>query len=319
MSTHAWSSPSAAERLKILQGTRTVAIVGASDIPARASYFVATHLLSSSPYRVWFVNPRVESILGQRVYPCLADLPESPDLVDVFRKPSDLPQVLGHARDAGAATDTPVTEQFSRKQSGQSISTATRANPFPGDPSAGRSSTATHRTRACRGTPPPAALGPAAVQVALLTQRDRPRERRRRGGPAPARCTATIPVTTGGEFIIHALIGWCAERAIFMTRPRAHTCNDNAHVEQKNGDIVRRSAFRYRGCASCGGWSTCARTCSCPRRRPTAGAPPRPDATPAPTTSPRPPTSGCVTKPASSPRRPSTSSRPRTRRPTPPS
>jgi len=50
----------------------------------------------------------------------------------------------------------------------------------------------------------------------------------------------------GGEFINHALIGWCAERAIFMTRARAHTSNDNAHVEQKNGDIVRRSAFRYR-------------------------------------------------------------------------
>jgi len=65
---------------------------------------VATYLLSSSPYRVLFVNPRVESILGQRVYPCLAHLPESPDLVEVFRKPSDLPQVLGHARDAGAAT-----------------------------------------------------------------------------------------------------------------------------------------------------------------------------------------------------------------------
>lgn len=50
----------------------------------------------------------------------------------------------------------------------------------------------------------------------------------------------------GGEFINHALIGWCAERAIFMTRARAHTSNDNAHVEQKNGDIVRKSAFRYR-------------------------------------------------------------------------
>ena len=42
------------------------------------------------------------------------------------------------------------------------------------------------------------------------------------------------------------LIGWCAERAIFMTRARPHTSNDNAHVEQKNGDIVRKSAFRYR-------------------------------------------------------------------------
>ena len=50
----------------------------------------------------------------------------------------------------------------------------------------------------------------------------------------------------GGEFINHALIGWCAQRTIFMTRARAHTSNDNAHVEQKNGDIVRKSAFRYR-------------------------------------------------------------------------
>ncbi len=50
----------------------------------------------------------------------------------------------------------------------------------------------------------------------------------------------------GGEFINHALVAWCAERAIFMTRARAHTSNDNAHVEQKNGDIVRKSAFRYR-------------------------------------------------------------------------
>jgi len=51
---------------------------------------------------------------------------------------------------------------------------------------------------------------------------------------------------TGGEFINHALVTWCAQRAIFMTRARAHTSNDNAHVEQKNGDIVRKSAFRYR-------------------------------------------------------------------------
>ncbi len=50
----------------------------------------------------------------------------------------------------------------------------------------------------------------------------------------------------GGEFINHALVNWCAERAIFMTRARAHTSNEIAHVEQQNGDIVRKSAFRYR-------------------------------------------------------------------------
>jgi predicted CoA-binding protein len=89
-----WGGPSAQDRLGILRRTRTVAMVGASDNPARASYFVATYLLSSSPYDVWFVNPRATTVLGRPVYPSLAQLPGVPDVVDVFRKPDDLPQVL---------------------------------------------------------------------------------------------------------------------------------------------------------------------------------------------------------------------------------
>lgn len=54
---------------------------------------------------------------------------------------------------------------------------------------------------------------------------------------------AGLDCDNGSEFINEALIGWCAERTIFMTRARPHTSNDNAHVEQKNGDIVRKSAF----------------------------------------------------------------------------
>ncbi len=92
-----WSPPSARDRLAILQSARSVAIVGASDNPARASYFVGTYLLASSDYTVWFVNPRAETILGHRAYPSLADLPGAPDIVDVFRKPSDLPVVLDEA------------------------------------------------------------------------------------------------------------------------------------------------------------------------------------------------------------------------------
>jgi predicted CoA-binding protein len=79
-------------------------MVGASDNPARASYFVATYLLSSSDFEVWFVNPRIESILGRPVYRSLADLPGTPDLVDVFRKPADLPQVLDETLEVGAST-----------------------------------------------------------------------------------------------------------------------------------------------------------------------------------------------------------------------
>jgi predicted CoA-binding protein len=94
--------PTATERLAILRKAKTVAIVGASDNPARASYFVATYLLASSPYEVWFVNPRLREILGRPVYPSLAELPGVPDVVDVFRKISDVPGVLDEAIAAGA-------------------------------------------------------------------------------------------------------------------------------------------------------------------------------------------------------------------------
>jgi uncharacterized protein len=102
---HPWRPPSARERLQILSETRTIAMVGASSNPSRASYFVATYLLSSSTdYTVWFVNPRETSILGRPVYPALADLPDPPDLVDVFRRDPELPGVAAEAIAVGART-----------------------------------------------------------------------------------------------------------------------------------------------------------------------------------------------------------------------
>jgi hypothetical protein len=50
----------------------------------------------------------------------------------------------------------------------------------------------------------------------------------------------------GSEFINHAVIGWARERDIHLTRSRPYKSNDNAHIEQKNGDLVRRAAFHYR-------------------------------------------------------------------------
>ncbi|WP_066581851.1 CoA-binding protein [Cellulomonas timonensis] len=97
-----WTGPSAPERLSLLRATRSVAIVGASNNPSRASYFVATYLLSSSPYEVYFVNPRATEILGRPVYPSLAALPVVPDLVDVFRRHDDLPTVLEETVAVGA-------------------------------------------------------------------------------------------------------------------------------------------------------------------------------------------------------------------------
>ncbi len=103
-SKRTWVGPSAKERLKILRGAKTIAIVGASPNPARSSYFVATYLLQSSDYEVYFVNPNADEILGRPVYRSLADLPVVPDIVDVFRKASDIPQVIDEVLAIGAKT-----------------------------------------------------------------------------------------------------------------------------------------------------------------------------------------------------------------------
>jgi uncharacterized protein len=89
--------------LPLLRRTKTIAIVGVSSNPSRASYFVATYLRSDAPeYTVWYVNPRETEILGQPVFATLADLPEPPDMVDVFRRTEDLPSVTDEAIAVGA-------------------------------------------------------------------------------------------------------------------------------------------------------------------------------------------------------------------------
>jgi len=100
-----WKPPTAGERLAILRRAKTVAVVGASANPARASNFVLTYLLSSSAdYEVWPVTPNDTEILGVRAYPSLADLPGEPDVVDVFRRADQLPGVAREAVAAGAKT-----------------------------------------------------------------------------------------------------------------------------------------------------------------------------------------------------------------------
>ena len=93
----AFTEPSALDRLSYMQNAKNVAIVGASDNPARASYFVATYLMSAAHFKLFFVNPRLDVILGQKVYKSLADIEEPIDIVDVFRKASDIPGVLDEA------------------------------------------------------------------------------------------------------------------------------------------------------------------------------------------------------------------------------
>ena len=96
--------PDPQTRQRILRETRTVAIVGASAKPARASYDIWTYLKSASDYALYLVNPTISEVEGTPVYPSLADLPVVPDLVDVFRRHEHLPSVLDDTIRVGAKT-----------------------------------------------------------------------------------------------------------------------------------------------------------------------------------------------------------------------
>jgi uncharacterized protein len=91
----------ASDRLRLLRSARSIALVGVSANPLRSSNFVATYLVRT-PYTVYAVNPMYEEVLGVRCYASLADLPEPPDIVDVFRRTEELPSVVDEAIAVGA-------------------------------------------------------------------------------------------------------------------------------------------------------------------------------------------------------------------------
>ena len=88
---------------RVLHTAKTVAIVGLSSNPLRASNFVG-YYLKRHGYRVIPVNPRETEILGQTCYPSLRDIPEPVDVVDVFRAPNAVPEIAREAVAIGAGT-----------------------------------------------------------------------------------------------------------------------------------------------------------------------------------------------------------------------
>src|SRR5919107_3017583 len=83
---------------RVILAAKTIAVVGLSNNPLRASYFVGYYLRRHG-YRVIPVNPREPEILGEKSYASLAEIPVPVDIVNVFRAPDALP---GIARDAVA-------------------------------------------------------------------------------------------------------------------------------------------------------------------------------------------------------------------------
>ena len=94
-----------AQRRALLDRSLTVAMVGASPNHSRPSYFVFSYLRTKGKLDVTPINPTVSEIDGVRAYPTLAAYAAergAPDIVDVFRKPDDAPQVAREAIAAGA-------------------------------------------------------------------------------------------------------------------------------------------------------------------------------------------------------------------------
>lgn len=92
---------SALDRLQIIQTSESVALVGVSPNPIRSSNFVASYLIRTH-FRIYMVNPAADEVLGQPAYDSLADLPEVPDIVDVFRRHDAIPGVVDEAIAVGA-------------------------------------------------------------------------------------------------------------------------------------------------------------------------------------------------------------------------
>lgn len=88
---------------KVLIDSKTIAIVGLSDNPHRPSYMIASYLQDKG-YRIVPVNPKVNSVLGEKAYPDLASIPFQIDIVDVFRRIEDIPEVMEEALSVGCPT-----------------------------------------------------------------------------------------------------------------------------------------------------------------------------------------------------------------------
>ena len=106
-----WSAPTNEEVRLLLQESKNVAIVGISNKPDRASYQVAQWLQENSHFKLFFVNPVIDEVLGQKTYPSLADIPEKIDIVDWSEDPATF---VANALAPAKVSSVTVVDEFTR-------------------------------------------------------------------------------------------------------------------------------------------------------------------------------------------------------------
>lgn len=103
---------------RILNGSKTVAVVGLSDKTDRPSHVVARYLRQRG-YRIIPVNPNVLAVMGEKSYGSLSEIPGGIDLVDVFRRSEYVPEIADEAIRVGAKffwmQEDVVSEQARKK------------------------------------------------------------------------------------------------------------------------------------------------------------------------------------------------------------
>ena len=95
------AEPAADPILEILKKYKTIAVVGLSSNAMRPSHEVARYL-QASRYRIVPVNPNETEVLGEKSYARVEDVPEKVEIVDIFRRPEDVPPAVDGAIHAGA-------------------------------------------------------------------------------------------------------------------------------------------------------------------------------------------------------------------------
>ena len=88
--------PKAEKIAELLRSAKTIAVVGLSNNPARTSNGVSAYMQSQG-YRIIPVNPAISEALGEKAYPTLSEVPEKIDIVNVFRRPEHVPEVVDEA------------------------------------------------------------------------------------------------------------------------------------------------------------------------------------------------------------------------------
>ncbi len=89
-----------AEIAGILKSSKTIAVVGLSSNPTRPSFGVS-RFLQRQGFRIIPVNPQETEVLGEAAYPSLKDVPDPVDIVNIFRRPARVPEVVDEAIQKG--------------------------------------------------------------------------------------------------------------------------------------------------------------------------------------------------------------------------